>query len=159
MYKNANIPLKNTFFIFPNISCSFFCFFINCRVSGARYPTDPAIAKTSRSTIANHTQRHIRQPLQGEHCRSQRFYRHSVFIWCLTTTVSDSPDLPLFRLSSLIHPHMYSWWRCRVPPPGPKRLFRNGFRIIIAFAIGNIINIRTGKCKFLSYNDRKRHIL
>lgn len=43
------------------------------------------------STIANHIQRHIRQPLQGEHCRSQRFYRHSVFSWLLTTPCRIHP--------------------------------------------------------------------
>lgn len=42
-------------------------------------------------TIANHIQRHIRQPLQGEHCRSQRFYRHSVFSWLLTTPCRIHP--------------------------------------------------------------------
>ena len=45
----------------------------------------PQLLKRIRSTIANHIQRHIRQPLQGEHCRSQRFYRHSVFVWFFTT--------------------------------------------------------------------------
>ena len=43
------------------------------------------------STIANHIQRHIRQPLQGEHCRSQRFYRHSVFSRLFTTPCRIHP--------------------------------------------------------------------
>ncbi len=94
----------------------------SCRVSGARYPTDPAITKTSRLTIANHTQRHIRQPLQGEHCRSQRFYRHSVFIWYLTTTMSNSTDLPLLRLSSLIHPHVSLLVEMPGTAPGSKTI-------------------------------------
>ena len=49
------------------------------------------------------------------------------------------------------------WWSCGVPPPSPKRLFRNEFRIITIFSMAvYIINIPTGNCKFLSYNDNQR---
>lgn len=81
---------QRIFFSFFLTFFHLFVCFIKCRVSGARYPANPAKAKTDRLTIANRVQAIIRRPLQGEHCRSQRFYRHSCFYWYLTTTMSDS---------------------------------------------------------------------
>ena len=57
---------------------------------------NPAKAKRNTSTIANVFQRHLRQPLQSEHCRSQRFYRHSVFSLFLT----EQPEFNRFAFIS-----------------------------------------------------------
>ena len=39
---------------------------------------------------------------------------------------------PLPRTSILFHPHN-TWWRRRVPPPGPKRLFHKSFIAIVSY--------------------------
>ena len=57
---------------------------------------DPAKAKRNISTIADIFQRHIRQLMQGERCRSQRFYRHSVFSLFLT----EQPGFNRFAFTS-----------------------------------------------------------
>jgi hypothetical protein len=38
--------------------------------------------------------------------------------------------MSLLRTSILFHPHKF-WWRCRVPPPGPLRLFHIMFIVIV----------------------------
>ena len=77
-----------------------------CRISGARYRQTPQSLKRIRSTIANHIQAIIRQPLQGEHCRSQRFYRHSVFSRLLTTPCRIHPACLSSSVESMSAPFL-----------------------------------------------------
>ena len=141
MYKIPNTPVKNTFLIFPNIFYSFLLFFcsnVGFLVPGTRRTPQKLNRYNQQSPIISNA--YIKQPLQGEHCRSQRFYRHSVFSQCLTTTMSDSSLSFYCACRNYVSPIKVKiqWWSCGVPPPSPKRLFCIGFRIITAFAAGKL---------------------
>ena len=73
-------------------------------------PGDPAKAKRNISTIADIFQCHIRQPLQGERCRSQRMYRHSVFSWFFTTPCRIQPICLYFACRNYVSPIMVELW-------------------------------------------------
>ena len=116
----------------------------------------PQKLKRNTTAIAVVFQSQIRQPLQGEHCRSQRFYRHSVFIWCFTTTVSDSIDLPLFRLSNLCQPHKSFYLNggaVGYRPPVQNDYSATNSESSPFFNGNTYYKYSAGNCKFLSYNN------
>src|ERR1700722_8778442 len=56
----------------------------------------------------------------------------------MTVVSCRAKTSPLLRASSLFRPHepgprtaWEEWWRRRVPPPGPQRLFRKAFIAIV----------------------------
>ena len=124
--------------------------------SGARFQRTPQKLKRMQLTIASRIQRHVRQPLQGERCRSQRFYRHSVFIWLLTTPCRIHPICLSSSVESVTPPYVFL---VEVPGTAP------GSKMIIAQRIQNhhrlrdsrIINLCAGNCKVFGYNALKRH--
>ena len=123
--------------------------------SGARFQRTPQKLKRMRLTIASHIQRHLRQPLQGERCRSQRFYRHSVFIWSLTTPRRIQPICLSSSVEAITPPYLLL---VEVPGTAP------GSKMIIAQRLQNHHRLRdrlnynlcTGNCKVFGYNAHKR---
>ena len=77
--------------------------------------------------------RHIRQPLQGERCRSQRFYRHSVFIWSLTTPRRIQPICLSSSVEAITPPYVLL---VEVPGTAP------GSKMIIAQRLQNHHRLR-----------------
>lgn len=95
--------------------------------SGARFRRTPQKLKRTRLTIASRIQRHTRQPLQGEHCRSQRFYRHSVFIWFFTTPCRIQPICLSSSVEAITPPYVLL---VEVPgtAPGSKMIIAQRFQ-------------------------------
>ena len=101
--------------------------------SGARFQRTPQKLKRMRLTIASHIQCHIRQPLQGERCRSQRFYRHSVFSWFFTTPCRIQPICLSSSVEAITPPYVLL---VEVPGTAP------GSKMIIAQRFQNHLRLR-----------------
>ena len=99
---------------------------------------------------------HIRQPLQGERCRSQRFYRHSVFIWSFTTPRRIQPICLSSSVEAITPPYVLL---VEVPgtAPGSKMIIAQRFQNHHCLHSRLIINLYTGICKVFGYNALKRY--
>ncbi len=117
-------------------------------------PDNPAKAKTK---YINNCQ-HISNAILGSHCKANIVVRSdSIAIQFLVSFLRQPRRIQsvcfYFVCRNYVSPIMFLiWWSCGVPPPSPKRLFCNDFRIITIYMAIHIINIHTGNCKFLSYN-------